>query len=605
MSAGSESPSLSLLELSLSLLGPSLILVLCHVLHLRITKRIVIVLLRTVVQLWFAGYILLGFIFSMKSPVYVFCYLLLMVMISSYEVTSRQTRTYRGYLRDSFLCVAVGGGLVGLYGSLVVFRTSPWWQPHILVPTAGMLIGNSISGPALAVERLFSEVCDRSHEVELRLAFGGNKYEATLPTMQAALLAALTPTLNQMAVVGIVSIPGMMTGQLLAGASPLVAAEYQLAILWLILAASGLSTLIGLYLGLRAVFDEGHRILAHKITKKEKSSVDAALINLCSEIGSFLCCDQSKSRHTNSPSSLEKTSLLNSPQITLEMGNTKSERNGVITVAFEIIAGSTPNITVEGEPFFRVVDFNVCFLGKKNLPFFCNDVTFSMKKGEIMTLEGASGVGKSMFLRSLALFDKPKSGTLSLCTKNRVLNSSSTEVPTWRKHCMYVPQAVPPLHGTPIAFIKEVSKYDSRNSKINFPDIDALCSEMEEELLLGLNKLSTEWVKLSGGERQRAAIACALVLVRLEDMEVSRELYFQRSEQEHKGLLSDQETKKKFCNTILLFDEPTAACDATSTTAVERALVRSGATIILTTHDPRQSFRIAQRRMLFLDESKA
>ena len=78
------------------------------------------------------------------------------------------------------------------------------------VPTAGMIIGNSISGPAVAVDRLLADVADKRHESETRLAFGATRNEAILPTMRSAILVALTPNLNTMSVVGLVSIPGKL-----------------------------------------------------------------------------------------------------------------------------------------------------------------------------------------------------------------------------------------------------------------------------------------------------------------------------------------------------------------------------------------------------------
>jgi putative ABC transport system permease protein len=102
--------------------------------------------------------------------------------------------------------------MVGTYGTIIVFNPDPWWDSSVMIPTAGMIIGSAVSGPSLAVERLLSEICEKRHETETRLCFGANRLEAVLPIMRSALLAALTPNLNQMAVVGLVSIPGMMTG---------------------------------------------------------------------------------------------------------------------------------------------------------------------------------------------------------------------------------------------------------------------------------------------------------------------------------------------------------------------------------------------------------
>ena len=78
----------------------------------------------------------------------------------------------------------------------------------MMIPTAGMIIGNAVSGPAVSVERLLAEVCEKTHEVETRLAFGATYFEAVLPSVKAAVSPALMPTINSMAVVGLVAIPG-------------------------------------------------------------------------------------------------------------------------------------------------------------------------------------------------------------------------------------------------------------------------------------------------------------------------------------------------------------------------------------------------------------
>lgn len=596
-----SSEALSGAELALALVGPLVILVMAHLLQLRISKRIIVTLFRTVIQLLLAGYVLLGFIFSMQSPVYVLGYLLLMVVISSFEVTSRQNRTYKGYVRDSFVSVLIGGGDVGLYGSSLVFHTTPWWQPHIMVPTAGMLIGNSISGPALGVDKLFSEVCDRSYEIEFRLALGATKYEAILPTIRAAMLVALTPNMNQMAVVGIISIPGMMTGQLLAGASPLVAAEYQLVILWLIFATVGLSTFSGLFLALRnAVFDDEHRLTLSKISKKEKSSLEAVLTDSVTALSFYICkcCLPSNSTPAQS---CELTPFIDATEKNYgtEMFG-MSNAGGVVRITFENINenfSKNDSFGCSDYPFFEVSDFNVEFLGKSS-PFFCDNISFNMQKGEILALEGKSGVGKTMFLRSLALFNRPRSGKMRIggnfqCESIEPLlfcaGADTVFVPLWRRRCIYVPQAIPPLNGTPISLIEEALVYRSRSMLRDLSEINDMCNLLEKMLLLGDGKLRIDWAKLSGGERQRAAIACALILLDIDNSGSTHSL----------GDDLENNNNRKKCAAVLFLDEPTAACDPVTTEAVESALRRSGATIVLTTHDQRQSARIADRRMIF------
>ena len=224
-SAAAELPIQSLL---LALLCPLSVMILSLYLKLNIAQKILISVTRTIVQLLFAGYLLLGFIFELRNPYIVLLYLLLMAIIASNEVITRQSKVYESQFQDAFSGVLCGGLFIGVIGTIIVFNPNPYWEPHILIPCCGMLIGNSISGPSLAIEKILSDVSDKAYECETRLAFGATSYESILPSIRNALLQALTPNLNMMAVVGVVSIPGMMTGQLLGGASPLTAATYQM-----------------------------------------------------------------------------------------------------------------------------------------------------------------------------------------------------------------------------------------------------------------------------------------------------------------------------------------------------------------------------------------
>jgi putative ABC transport system permease protein len=147
---------LSFLQLSLALLAPISIYVISIYLKLDFGHKILISVFRTIVQLLLAGYVLLSFIFSIQSPYIVITYLFVMAMIASLEVMTRQTRTYKGQYFDSLCAILMGGAVMGAYGTVVVFNPKPWWNPQVMVPTTGMIIGSAISGPSLAVERFDS-----------------------------------------------------------------------------------------------------------------------------------------------------------------------------------------------------------------------------------------------------------------------------------------------------------------------------------------------------------------------------------------------------------------------------------------------------------------
>jgi ABC-type iron transport system FetAB permease component len=151
--SGSSSTPLSLVSILLALLCPLGVMLISYHLKLDMERQILISVGRTIVQLLLAGFLLLGLIFSLQSPIAVFGYLLLMGLIAALEVTSRQVRTYVGHYGDSLTAVMLGGAGIGIFGSIFVFNPTPWWNPHVMVPTCGMIIGNAISGPALAVDR--------------------------------------------------------------------------------------------------------------------------------------------------------------------------------------------------------------------------------------------------------------------------------------------------------------------------------------------------------------------------------------------------------------------------------------------------------------------
>eukprot|EP01035_Chromulina_nebulosa_P020015 gene20015-25990_t len=151
-----------------------------------------------------------------------------MTYVAALEASASKERTYKGHFNDSLISLLVGGTIFGFLFSIIAFSPSPWWQPQVIVPTVGMIVGNAISGPAVAVDIYLMLVTDQKHMVDTRLSFGSTGYEAVLPFVKQGITASLLPMLNRMSVVGIVAIPGMMAGQLLGGAKPLVAAEYQM-----------------------------------------------------------------------------------------------------------------------------------------------------------------------------------------------------------------------------------------------------------------------------------------------------------------------------------------------------------------------------------------
>ena len=213
---------------------------------------------RMVMQLLAVGY-LLHFIFAVKSPLPVVAILLAMGGFSLQVMGGRIRHKMPHFYRVVGTSIFIGcGGVTFLFCSLIV-RYSPWYDPRYLIPLAGMIIGNSMNGASLAAERLSSEMRERRDEIETALCLGASSRQASESAVRSAFRAALMPTVNTMAAMGIVSLPGMMTGQILSGTEPVVAVRYQIAIMCAITGAVAITAYLILLQGYRHYFSAAHQ----------------------------------------------------------------------------------------------------------------------------------------------------------------------------------------------------------------------------------------------------------------------------------------------------------------------------------------------------------
>lgn len=133
--------------------------------------------------------------------------------------------------------------LIGIVGSRYAMEQNPFWIPETFIPTMGMLLGNMMSGMAVGLSSCLSSVSTRKEHIETYLAFGASRWEAGQSIAVEAVRLAMLPTINQMSVIGLISIPGMMTGQILGGAPVMNAVRYQQIIMFLISASTALGVL--------------------------------------------------------------------------------------------------------------------------------------------------------------------------------------------------------------------------------------------------------------------------------------------------------------------------------------------------------------------------
>lgn len=189
--------------------------------------------IRSLIQLAIIGYII-AFVFAVDNPFLILGILGIMLMIATLVARNRISK------KRSRLLPIVGGSLLAstaftlAYILLIIIQPPVWYDPQYLIPLTGMVLGNAMNSSALAGERLFSTINSSRLEIETHLSLGATPKQAVFTYRRDAIRASLIPTLNQMMVAGLVTLPGMFTGQVLSGVDPLNAASYQILILYAI-----------------------------------------------------------------------------------------------------------------------------------------------------------------------------------------------------------------------------------------------------------------------------------------------------------------------------------------------------------------------------------
>ncbi|MGF1680359.1 ABC transporter permease [Photobacterium minamisatsumaniensis] len=220
--------------------------------QLGLGRTLVSAALRMTVQLAVVG-LYLQTLFEFQNPWLNSLWLTIMVGVAGLSICRRSGVKIKVIL-PAVIAGQVAAMLVVLPLMLAgVIQADPWWQAQYLIPVAGMLLGNCLAANVLALERWYSGLKDRHDEYQFYLAMGAKKPER--PFIQTAVKAALAPQLASMTTLGIVSLPGMMTGQILGGTEPLLAVKYQLVIMVAIFVSATLSVVTSLTLASRSAFN--------------------------------------------------------------------------------------------------------------------------------------------------------------------------------------------------------------------------------------------------------------------------------------------------------------------------------------------------------------
>jgi len=235
-------------------------------LQLGLGRRLLLASLRSVVQLSLLG-LLLAWVFSVQGPWAVLPLMVLMALIAGFEAVRRTTRRVPGIFGASIGVVLATSMAITFYGLVVVIGVEPWYAPRYAVPILGMVLGNTLTGISLGLETTMRGFDRDRAQVELLLAHGATRKEASREVVRGAVRTGMIPILNSMVAAGLISIPGMMTGQILAGQDPASAARYQMFILFSIAAGVALGAMGVVLLVSRLVFDGRDRLRPERIRR--------------------------------------------------------------------------------------------------------------------------------------------------------------------------------------------------------------------------------------------------------------------------------------------------------------------------------------------------
>lgn len=227
---------------------------------LGLNRDISIGTVRTVAQLFVMGYAL-TFIFGAENFWLTVGIFIVMVTSAIFIIRGRVKEKQIAYEVPTFLTMLSSYFLTALIVSWLVIGIEPWWEPRYFIPIVGMVIGNSMSALAISIERLFSQMRQQRDIVETKLCLGANYKEASRDIFKGAIKAGMIPSINAMMGVGLVFIPGMMSGQILAGVDPLIAIRYQIVVMFMLVGSTAMGTIVVTFIIRRRCFGKSEELV--------------------------------------------------------------------------------------------------------------------------------------------------------------------------------------------------------------------------------------------------------------------------------------------------------------------------------------------------------
>ncbi len=241
-------------------------------LRLGMERTLLIASVRTVVQLLLIG-LILEWVFGLEHWYAVAGVMLVMTLIAGLTAVRRAERPYPGIWLDTMLTILVSSWSITAFALLVVVRgEESWYQPQYSIPLLGMVLGNTLNGISLGMNTLTDALAAQRRQIETLLSLGASRWEAASGPVRQAVRTGMIPIINSMMIVGIVSLPGMMTGQLLSGTAPIQAVRYQIVIMFLVASATALGTVGVVICAYLRMFNSRHQFLYRLVDRRELNS---------------------------------------------------------------------------------------------------------------------------------------------------------------------------------------------------------------------------------------------------------------------------------------------------------------------------------------------
>lgn len=242
-------------------------------LQLGLEKRLAWASFRTVVQLSLVG-LVLEKVFALQNWWLMLGLAIIMTTVAAWSAVGRVEHKMPLMKINSLLSIFASSWFVTAVTLFAVIGHDAWKNhpAHYVIPFLGLVLGNTLNGISLGMDKLGDQLKRRRGEIEMILSLGGTRWEAARSAVKNAVRTGMIPILNSMLVVGLVSLPGVMTGQLLSGTSPIEAVKYQIVIMFIISAGTALGTISVVLLSYRRLFNASHQFLYDEIRNSNSTT---------------------------------------------------------------------------------------------------------------------------------------------------------------------------------------------------------------------------------------------------------------------------------------------------------------------------------------------